>query len=355
MSGPREIILHVGPSKTATTTIQRALVQASLNLEPAGVRVYTERWWLIRKLVQEQAGFVNTSNVDYWSRLLDPLVESGPSRVIFSNELLSWFDERSIGKIVNALGPSRVRVVIGVRPLAEIIPSYWQEYLKSGLTVDYEQFHQSVLGSQHVSHAAKQLTDQFWVEEHLGNLADRWIAHLGKDRVTGFVVDVRQPALTVERAAQALSIQGLISSSDQREENRSLGVRACATMIECNRRFNRRGLSPRVQKLLQITLSDHLRANHPDDMKLPSLEEYAATIAIKQREIDAQLNASGIVIIGRGDPVGRAVAPPPIPASSIDWRPWPVSWLDVGRRLAVHFVKQQVHQYRNRRSFRRTK
>jgi len=269
--------------------------------------------------------------------------------------LLSWFDERSIGKIVNALGPSRVRVVLGVRPLAEIIPSYWQEYLKSGLTVDYEQFHQSVLSSQHVSHAATQLTEQFWVEEHLGNLADRWIAHLGKDRVTGFVVDVRQPALTVERAAQALGIPGLVSSSDQREENRSLGVRACATMIECNRRFNRRGLSPRVQKLLQIALSDHLRANHPDDMKLPSLEGYAARIAIKQREIDAQLNASGIVIIGRGDPVGRAVAPPPRPANSIDWRPWPVSWLDVGRRLAVHFVKQQVHQYRNRRSFRRTK
>jgi hypothetical protein len=105
-------------------------------------------------------------------------------RVLFSSEVLCEADDEMARRIVEELGTERVQVLITLRPLEALLPSTWQQYLKSGYALPYRRWLRRVLKSMDSS-----TTRSFWRRNDHGRLVERWGALVGADNVAVLVVD----------------------------------------------------------------------------------------------------------------------------------------------------------------------
>ena len=74
-----------------------------------------------------------------WDRLARAAVRH-PGRVLISSESFALTPDESAAQMVADLGPERVHVVFTMRPVAALLSSSWQQYLKSGWTTTYGQW-----------------------------------------------------------------------------------------------------------------------------------------------------------------------------------------------------------------------
>lgn len=350
MSGPREIILHIGPPKTATTTIQYALEQSKLALEQADVMAVTGHYRVSYQLMHEQSASRPADAVDHWTPFVKQITEARAERVIFSNELIAYLEGKTVSKIAEALGPTRLRVVIGIRSITEVIPSSWQQSLKHGSTVGYEEFLKALLGPTLGSSAsAIKQAREFRIAQDTAALAARWSAVLGADRVTGFAVSGRDPMGTVHRAADALGISGLLDGNMPREQNQGLDVPGCATLLNFNRFRERMNISHVNMRPISEPLAAQLMDQNTGGSRLPVLEEFAEKISGMERDIQARLLALGIRIVGDITiPPDRRIA---VASSQFaaDWRPRRIRWFDLARRVLIFWARRTVQGARMRR------
>ncbi|GAB3847377.1 hypothetical protein [Nesterenkonia populi] len=136
----RNFVVHIGTQKTGTTFIQGILSQNRPELVEAGWRYPGAR------LNQQHAVYglfgdsiEHIKDASIYSRIgadLQDKVHSnlqGDRNVIISSEILSELDDNAVDEFVNKLGrPSRV--VLTLRGLHSLLPSIWQQSLKTGST-----------------------------------------------------------------------------------------------------------------------------------------------------------------------------------------------------------------------------
>lgn len=350
MSGPREIILHVGPPKTATTSIQHALEQSRHELARADVYVITGHYRVPVQLQQEQSSSRPANAADHWTPFVKKITEASAERVIFSNELVAYLEEQMVSKIAEALGPTRLRVVIGIRSITELIPSSWQEYLKHGSTVGYEEFLHALFDPTPDSSAsAAKQAHEFRVAQDAAAVAARWSAVLGADRVTGFSVSGRDPAGTLQRAADALGVSGLVGGNGLPEKNQGLDVPACATLLNFHRLRERLNVSQRAMRFISIPLVEQLKDRDSGSAPFPVLDTYVEKIAAMERDTAAALLALGIHIVGDIATPSAGRIPVTSRQFAEDWKPRRIRWFDLGRRVLVFWLRQTVQRVRMRR------
>jgi hypothetical protein len=350
MSGPREIILHVGPPKTATTTIQRALEHSKRELAQANVHAITGYFRVTVQLKQEQSASRPAHAADHWTPFVKQITEARADRVIFSNEIIAYLEEQTVSKIAEALGPTRLRVVIGIRSISELIPSSWQESLKHGSTVGYEEFLHALFDpTPDSSTSAIKQAHEFRVAQDAAAVAARWAAVLGADRVTGFTVNGRDPIGTVQRAADALGISGLLNDNSLREQNQGLDVPACATLFNFNRFCERLNVSHDNMRLIRGPLVEQLMNRNSGSSRLPVLEEFMEKIAAAERDTQTRLLALGTRIVG--DTATPSEGRIPVSSSQFAelWKPRRIQWFDLVRRVLVVWARQTVQRVRMRR------
>jgi len=75
----------------------------------------------------------------YWDRLVRRTRASADT-VFISSEFLCEADRPTIRRIADELADGDVRAVLTLRPLARILPSAWQQYLKSGHELPYQRW-----------------------------------------------------------------------------------------------------------------------------------------------------------------------------------------------------------------------
>jgi hypothetical protein len=110
-------------------------------------------------------------------------------RVFVSSEWLCRASNRQARRVVRGLGRDRVHVVATLRPLAKILPSAWQQYVKDGYTGDYESWLRATLTGP----AAESPTPWFWIRHSHDVVLKRWARVVGPSKVTAIVVDNRDP------------------------------------------------------------------------------------------------------------------------------------------------------------------
>lgn len=191
-----EVLLHIGVHKTGTTALQGALAAARPALEAQGVRYPSEtishfhaafaaigkrRGW-------ELGGQVPSSR--RWEELQAEVAATTTGRIVISAETFCEANDEQAADIVARLGGSRVKVVITLRPLEKLIPSGWQEFVKGGLDVSYEEWLADIMRGPA---AGKKITPAFWKRNDHGALVERWASVVGADRVLVVVVDSRDP------------------------------------------------------------------------------------------------------------------------------------------------------------------
>lgn len=178
------VLVHIGPRKTASTAIQSSFFDAAEGLRSRGV-VYPgtnpRHHFAVWKLMGWSPQMRHDPPASAWDDLVREVRDHPDERVVISSEHLSVAKPADIARLVSDLGPDRVHVVMVVRPLDKLLPSQWQERVKSMQTVDYEQWLGQVL-SRRGPHA-----DQFWNGHDLLPVLARWAAQVPPERIVAVV------------------------------------------------------------------------------------------------------------------------------------------------------------------------
>lgn len=162
--------LHVGLMKSGTTFLQEILNQNRKELLASG--------WLYPgpRMNQQHAWYGICGKDIYWSSDDNPYGELGKKLIranasyegnlLISSEALSSLDENGMIRFVEKLGTPH-RIVFTVRSLEKLVPSAWQQSIKSGATEGYGEF---------LSNLAKDRAELsgLWRTYSYGSAIERW-------------------------------------------------------------------------------------------------------------------------------------------------------------------------------------
>jgi hypothetical protein len=241
----REVYLHVGPLKTGSTFLQDLLWQHRDDLARQGYLhpgAHANEMWLATNDLQDGA-FVDyempqASGV--WAQVCKrALAYDGPS--VISHELLGLSTEEHIDRIVRSLTPARLQVIVMARSLAAMLPSLWQESVKS-VGHDGASSWPAFLASQRDARAP--VTDALLIVQ-------RWLAHIPAEQIHVITVPPTgtDPAVLLGRFSHALGIDTTSWPADAAGRNVSIDM----VQTELIRRLNETSaasLDNRAQRLL---------------------------------------------------------------------------------------------------------
>jgi len=236
------VLVHIGVHKTGTTAIQAALADARGELAESGVRypgklqaqhraalaVLGRPWGWKNK----GGAVLDRAHFDRLSRR----VSEYPGRVVISSEFFCEAPEDVARDVVERLGGRRVHVVVTLRNLGRLLPSSWQQYLKYGLTTDYEPWLQDVFATPGTS----RVSPTFWKRQAHGAVVERWTAAAGPDRLTVLVLEDVDRSAMFTTFAQLLGIdpQILVSRMDL-TSNRSMTAAEAELLVRLNARVKK--------------------------------------------------------------------------------------------------------------------
>ena len=185
-------LLHIGPHKTGTTSVQGALFAARDLLPEHGVVFPAHSRHPMEAVLAacaRPAMMGDTAPTEkHWTRLLEQVrATCGKTSVISSEFFADTEDDDTIARIVGQLGGERVHVLVTLRPLVRIMPSQWQQYVQNGLRMGYEDWLTHMLRKA----PYEQPNPSFWRRHRHDRLVERWVRAVGAQRVTVVVVDDR--------------------------------------------------------------------------------------------------------------------------------------------------------------------
>ena len=311
----RAVLVHIGPHKTGTTTIQAAFHASRESLAAQGV-VYAGggRRPILAVLALRGARGTRDAVPDmgHWSGLVDE-ARNAPGRVVISNEAFSDASPRTIGRLVGDLGSERIHIVATLRPFASILPSQWQQFVKGGLTVSFDDWLREVMDPD--DPARRKV---FWRRHQHHELVARWVEAVGPDRVTVIVLD-DDPDRLPRLFEGLLGLREGTLLEHAAIRNRSLTWSEAEAIRAINRAFDAadypaalqtrlvaRGVSPRVLR----------REPDPEEPRIELPAWAVERVAMVGREIVAGLLESHVRIIGDLDRLLKVPQPDPSGAAA---------------------------------------
>ncbi|MBX7071241.1 MAG: hypothetical protein K1X38_17800, partial [Microthrixaceae bacterium] len=231
------VLLHVGPHKTGTTAIQGALAAARPLLKRERILYPGRRLEHNRQAaaaIQRSLGWDRRRlDMAYWDTLVAQTARYS-GRVVISSEDFCEADPESAARIVHDLGPDRVQVAVTLRPLEKLLPSNWQQYIKSGYRIRYDHWLENVFESRDKASAA---TPSFWVRNDHPAVIRRWSEVIGPENLVVVVVDSAEPRSLFDSFEDILQLpRNSLNADESGPSNRSLS----AYEVELLRQFNRR-------------------------------------------------------------------------------------------------------------------
>ncbi|MGC4112782.1 MAG: hypothetical protein QM747_20645 [Nocardioides sp.] len=157
----RAVLVHIGPYKTGTTAIQTSLHEHRDDLVAHGItypgrfhRQMRPSWALLGR---SRVGEARVP-IGEWDAMADE-VRAAEGRVVISSEDFASARPQHVRRLVEDLGADRVHVLVVARRLDKLLPSAWQERVKSvNETRTYDAWLREVLGPERDGGAAR----TFW-------------------------------------------------------------------------------------------------------------------------------------------------------------------------------------------------
>ncbi|GAA3539689.1 hypothetical protein AFL01nite_25940 [Aeromicrobium flavum] len=299
---PGARVIHVGPHKTGTTSLQRALhagrdAVAAHGLHYAGPTSQPIDEVLSMLAVENpKPPFGAPANDRPWRRLVKEVREQGDRTVLVSSEFFADAREAAVRRAVAELGGESPYVLVTLRPLARIMPSQWQQYVQNGLKSGYVKWLRAMLREAETT----TLTPSFWQRHRHDRLVARWAEVVGPERVVVVALDESDPDQLLRDVERLFSLPaGTLESPVS--DNRSLTWPEIELIRQFNRQFAKSGLPRSVHHhAIRFGTARYLqqRTPAPDEPRLLTPRWAAREAADLGARMAESITASGVHVVG---------------------------------------------------------
>lgn len=293
-------LLHIGPPKTGTSSVQAAFHARRAETIAQGVRYAgsSRHSGSAVLAITGRPAFSRDSGpppMAKWHALVREVHRARESRVLVSSEFFADAEPPAIRRAVDDMGRESLHVVVTLRPLERIIPSQWQQYVQSNMRLAFDEWLDGTLRNPPGP------SPTFWRRHRHDRLVERWAAEVGPERMTVVVIDERDHAhiLRVFEGLLGLRVGTLVADEDI--VNRSMTWPEVEAVRAFNIAFREAGLGNALfHKVMHFGAAPYmkLRVPPPEEprIRLPGWAREA--VARISREMVDNLRASGVRVLG---------------------------------------------------------
>ena len=304
-------LLHIGPPKTGTTSLQSALEHSRGALREHGV-YYAGNHWAAPRAALGLSPHVRNRPMGGWNTLVAEIANSDADRVVISSEVFAYADGDAADGILDAFGRDRTHVVITMRPLADMLSSSWWQYVQGGAQVPYEEWLQKVLRDDLEGQTT---TPGFWRRSRIDVIVQRWAERVGPENVTLIALGGQPRDFLIRTFEELTGLPVGLLVPDETKSNSTLPF----PVLELTRAFNSVARSEGRGKARAVHLNRMTALNvvkrHRDVLSDDTRIETPAWAADLASDIAAQMNdrirALGINVVGDLDELARPSRPAP--------------------------------------------
>ena len=224
---PLPVYLHIGLKKTGTSYLQGVAWASHAELAAQGVAVVPgsqeEAFELSRDARGRYDDEADAARIGgSLARLPDVLrqaAEGGATRALLTQEALSTATPAAVARVLETLRDHEVHLVVTVRDLARQVPSAWQQGMKTGNSISFDDYVAAIVaGSGPGASGFRRAQDAVGV-------LDRWAVSLPPERVHVVTVPPRgtEPTLLAGRFFGLLGVGVESLTTDVRSVNASIG------------------------------------------------------------------------------------------------------------------------------------
>ena len=298
-------LLHIGPQKTGSTAIQAALHAARAALRPYGV-VYPGPHSKPREAAEMGLGFGRINprgSMDSWHDLLRQVHDPEARVVCVSLEAFGRATDEQAARVVAELGGDRPHVLSVARRYDTLLPSQWQQRVKSQLRLSYDAWLRVVLGPEpDPEDLAHQHWANVWVPHDTVALVERWAGVVGADNVTLVVRDESDRDQLVRLLEELLGVPTGVLDADAGRANASLSYPRTELVRAVNDVFHDQGWigSEEHEALRMAAVRALVQAPvDPAEPRTPPLPDWAwePLVELSDRRIEA-LRSTRVTVIG---------------------------------------------------------
>jgi len=307
-------LVHIGPHKTGTTSLQRAFHSGREAVARQGVH-YTGPTHQPVGPVLAVTGRSNPStgkppSLWTWRLLVREIKRASEPRVLVSSEFFADARPDAIRTIVRDLDPARVHVAVTLRPLAKILPSSWQQSVQSGMRESYAQWLEAMFDAP-----AGRPTPTFWYRHRHDQLIARWAEVVGPQHVTAIALDDRDQSMLLRVFERLLGLSEGTLAVEPDLTNRSMTLPEVEVVRAFNESFKAEGLSgPLHTMVMRYGAASYMKARvpEPDEARIETPRWALDRAAAIAREMVDTIAASGVRVIGDLDSLAQVPASGPL-------------------------------------------
>lgn len=236
------IVIHAGFHKSGTTALQYSFTKNRKSLATHGViypwvegRAHHRPAWSLLERTwgwKDHGGKLVPAKIwkDFAQR-----VRRKSGTVLISSEFFSEANREQLLKAKSELGDAPFDIVFTVRPFAKILASSYQQFLKYGIKLRYEQWLEEMLRNR----MASVHTPTFWPRAAVSEVVVRWAEVFGASNVRVVLADEERPNFIFDEFNSILRLdQGFLKSSEV-GGNRSMTADEVELLLRVNQHFDR--------------------------------------------------------------------------------------------------------------------
>lgn len=229
----RRTHVHIGTLKSGTTYLQ-----SFCNLNRRRLREAGCLWLSSVDNVRATDDLLGTKRKKpgqpgAWEEF-DPKIRAFEGDALISSETLASLNDARMARLVDALSPAEVHVVLTARDLGRVVPSQWQETTRNRLTIPWSDYLAAICGEEGSDRAIRKT---FRRKHDIAGIVSRWSRHVPLDRISIVTVPPpgSPPGLLAERFISALGLT-MPESEQPTRVHESLGAHSAELLRRLNSR-----------------------------------------------------------------------------------------------------------------------